>query len=217
MRDLAFGEPSPTFLPRHRRSTLAIAAVLHMALFTVLTLVKTPAVRISPLESSYARIAAYVAPARRSRSKAAAPKETAPATPAATETAAERPTVTEAPTATATEVPADDRADAASADGPTGATMGQSSGPVRLGNGGTLTLLKKVPPIYPSGMQSARVSGVVVLDAVIHSNGTIGDITVLRSTNALFAQAAIEAVKKWRYTPLPYEGIVTVTVNFTLT
>ena len=32
----------------------------------------------------------------------------------------------------------------------------------------------------------------------------------------LTKSAAIDAVKRWRYTPLPYEGIVSVTVNFTL-
>ena len=41
-------------------------------------------------------------------------------------------------------------------------------------------------------------------------------MTVLRSTNDAFAQAAIVAVKQWRYTPIPYEGILTVTVNFTM-
>jgi TonB family protein len=56
----------------------------------------------------------------------------------------------------------------------------------------------------------------VVLDAIIHRDGTIGDVTVLRSTNEAFAQAAIAAVKRWRYTPIPDEGIVTVTVNFTI-
>jgi TonB family protein len=173
---------------------------MHVALFALLIVVRTQPVRVSSLGSSYAGIAAYVAPATRaSRPQAAAPRKTAPAT------------------TTATEAPLEDRADTASAAGSTGAVSGQSAGPVRLGSGGTLTLLKKVPPIYPSVMQSARVSGLVVLDAVIHSDGTIGDITVLRSTNDLFARAAIEAVKKWRYTPLPYEGIVTVTVNFTLT
>jgi TonB family protein len=74
-----------------------------------------------------------------------------------------------------------------------------------------------VKPIYPPVMQSARIPGLVVLDAIIHSDGTIGDVTVLRSTNDAFARAAIDAVKQWQYTALPYEGIVTVTVNFTLT
>jgi TonB family protein len=96
-------------------------------------------------------------------------------------------------------------------------TAGQSgAGPVRLGAGGNLTLLNKVTPVYPPVMQSVRMPGQVVLDAIIHRDGTIGDVTVLKSTNEAFAQAAIAAVKQWRYTPIPYEGIVTVTVNFTL-
>ncbi len=88
--------------------------------------------------------------------------------------------------------------------------------PVRLGSGGNLTLLKKVQPVYPPLMQSARVPGAVVLDAVIHEDGTIGQITIVRATNDAFAQSAIAAVKQWRYAPLGFEGLLTVTVNFTL-
>jgi TonB family protein len=206
VRDLALVLPTTTFLPRHRQSMMAIAAVMHIALFALLLVVKSQPVRVSSLGSSYAGIAAYVAPATRaSRPRAAAPRKTAPATTAAAEAPA------------ANEAPQENRGDTASAAGSTVAVSGQSAGPVRLGSGATLTLLKKVPPIYPPVMQSARISGVVVLDAVIHADGTIGDITVLRSTSDVFERAAIEAVKKWRYTPLPYEGIVTVTVNFTLT
>jgi TonB family protein len=88
---------------------------------------------------------------------------------------------------------------------------------VRLGSGGNVTLIKRVQPIYPAVMQSARMNGQVTLDAIIRPDGTIGDITVLRSTNDAFAQSAIAAVKQWRYTALGYEGILTVNVNFTLT
>ena len=201
MRDLAFAEPSVATLPRHRPSTLAIAAGFHIVLFALLILVKTQPVRVSSPGSPYAGIAAYVAAATgASTPKPAEPKKTAPTTKAAKE------------------APKEDQSNAGSAAESTGVVGGQAAaGPVRIGSGGTLTLLKKVSPIYPSVMQSARIPGLVVLDAVIHSDGTIGDITVLRSTNDAFARAAIDAVKKWRYTPLPYEGIVTVTVNFTLT
>jgi TonB family protein len=65
-------------------------------------------------------------------------------------------------------------------------------------------------------MQSARVEGMVVLDAVIHRDGTVGDIKVLKSSGPFFERSAIEAVKQWRYAPIPYEGILTVNVNFTL-
>ena len=198
MRELAFAEPSIAVLPRHRPSTLAIAAAIHVALFALLIVVKTRPVQVSSAGSPSAGIAAYVAASTGvSTPKAVAPKKTAPATQAA------KP---------------QNQSSAGSATESTGAIGAQPvAGPVRFGSGGTLTLVNKVSPIYPSVMQSARMSGVVVLDAVIHPDGTIGDITVLRSTNDLFARAAIDAVKKWRYTPVPYEGIVTVTVNFTLT
>ena len=90
------------------------------------------------------------------------------------------------------------------------------SGPVRFGSGGNLTLITKVQPTYPPLMQSARMTGQVVLDAVIHPDGTIGGVTVLRSTNDVFAQSAVAAVKQWRYTAPGFEGILTVNVNFSL-
>ena len=207
MRDLVFVEPSTTVLPRHRHSTLAIAAAVHAVLFALLIVVKTQPVRVSSPGLTYASIAAYAtaATAASTPKAAAEPKKSAPAPKAAKEAL------------TANDAPKEDSSGAENAAGPTSVLAGQPAGPVRLGSGGNLTLLKKVSPIYPSVMQSARMPGQVVLDAVIHSDGTIGDIKVLQSTNDLFARAAIEAVKKWRYTPIPYEGIVTVTVNFTLT
>jgi len=198
VRDLLFVEPSAAVLPRHRPSTLAIAAVIHIVLFALLVVVKTRSVRVSSAGSPSTGIAAYVAAATgASTPRAAEPKKTAPTARASQE------------------APTEDHASQGSGAGATGDQP--AAGPVRIGSAGTLTLLKKVSPIYPPVMQSARIPGVVVLDAIIHSDGTIGDITVLQSTNIAFTRAAIEAVKKWRYTPLPYEGIVTVTVNFTLT
>jgi protein TonB len=93
---------------------------------------------------------------------------------------------------------------------------GSGTGPVNLGTGAGLTLLKKVVPTYPRVMEQARIVGTVVLDAIIHRDGSIGDVTVKSSTNGAFVQAAVDAVRQWRYTPIPYEGIVTVTVNFDL-
>src|SRR4029453_7474967 len=100
--------------------------------------------------------------------------------------------------------------------GAVGQTSGSGSGRVNLGTGAGLTLVKRVTPTYPRLMEQARMPGTVVLEAIIHRDGSIGDITLKSATNDAFAQAAMEAVKQWRYTPIPYEGIVTVTVNFTL-
>jgi protein TonB len=93
--------------------------------------------------------------------------------------------------------------------------------PVRVG--GQIkapTQIKKVPPTYPQIAQSARVSGVVILEATIGVNGKVQDVKVLRSV-PLLDQAAIDAVRQWEYTPtllnnVPTAVIMTVTVTFTL-
>ena len=91
----------------------------------------------------------------------------------------------------------------------------QGSGPTRLSLG-QVQLIKRVEPIYPPLMVSARRDGTVVLDAIINSDGTIGDITVLQSLNSLFDRAAVDAVRQWRYSPIGFQAVVTVTVRFNL-
>jgi TonB family protein len=204
VRDFAFAAATPRLVPTHNRSTLVIAAVIHALLFAVLLQVKTEPVRVSSAGSLQGGIAAYVA-GPISAAPAAAPKPSEAKTALKTEAARN--------------APKEDHSDAGTAIGSAGVVgAGQAgTGPVRLGSGGGITLVRKVPPVYPAVMQSARVSGQVQLDAIIHADGTIGDVTVLRSTNGVFARSAIDAVKQWKYTPIGFEAIVTVTVNFTLT
>ena len=93
--------------------------------------------------------------------------------------------------------------------------------PVRVG--GAIrqpTQLKKVNPVYPPIAQSARVQGVVIIEAIIGPDGRVTEAKVLRSIPLLDA-AALDAVKQWVYTPtllngVPVPVIMTVTVNFTL-
>jgi protein TonB len=68
--------------------------------------------------------------------------------------------------------------------------------------------------------QSARVQGVVMLEATIGVEGRVQDVRVLRSI-PLLDQAAIDAVKQWQYTPTTLNGVpvpvvMTVTVTFAL-
>jgi periplasmic protein TonB len=75
-------------------------------------------------------------------------------------------------------------------------------------------------PVYPPIAMSARVQGVVILEAVIGPDGKVADARVLRSI-PLLDQAAVDAVKQWEYTPTLLNGapvpvIMTVTVQFTL-
>lgn len=108
---------------------------------------------------------------------------------------------------------------------PTGATsvtsLAGASGAVRVGgNIKAPTQTKKAQPVYPAIAQSARVSGVVILEALIGVDGRVTNAQVLRSI-PLLDQAAIDAVKQWEYTPTLLNGapvpvIMTVTVTFML-
>jgi TonB family protein len=93
--------------------------------------------------------------------------------------------------------------------------------PVRVGgNIKAPVQISKVAPVYPLIAQSARVSGVVILETTIGVTGTVTDVRVLRSV-PLLDQAAIDAVRQWLYEPtflngVPTPVIMTVTVTFTL-
>lgn len=93
--------------------------------------------------------------------------------------------------------------------------------PVRVGgNVGVPTKIRDSKPIYPPIAQSARVQGVVILEAIIGPDGDVANARVLRSIPLLDA-AAISAVSQWQFTPTLLNGqpvavLMTVTVNFTL-
>ncbi len=92
----------------------------------------------------------------------------------------------------------------------------QQTGPIRVSPGQGPGLIKKVEPRYPPLAQSARIEGTVVVDAVILKDGSVSDVTILRSSSKLFDEACIDAVRQWRFTPSPQDVVLTVTVNFTL-
>src|SRR5688572_9695684 len=77
-----------------------------------------------------------------------------------------------------------------------------------------------VAPLYPEIARSARVSGLVILEAILAEDGTVRDVRVLRSVPLLDA-AAVAAVREWRFTPTLLNGtpvpvVMTVTVAFNL-
>jgi protein TonB len=97
----------------------------------------------------------------------------------------------------------------------------RATAPVRLS-----TLLKPpvkirdASPVYPESARLARVEGLVIIEAVIGPTGEVVDAKVLRS-KPLLDEAALAAVRQWRYTPtllngVPMSVILTVTVNFSL-
>jgi protein TonB len=80
--------------------------------------------------------------------------------------------------------------------------------------------VKHVSPIYPQIAIQARVEGPVVIDAVIGTDGVVREARILSGV-PLLNQAALDAVKQWRYSPTTLNGvpvpvIMTVTVRFNL-
>ena len=66
-------------------------------------------------------------------------------------------------------------------------------------------LIVKVNPEYPSVARAARVQGEVVMHATIGTDGTVQSLRVVRGS-PLLVNAAMEAVKKWRYQPYMLDG-----------
>jgi protein TonB len=75
-------------------------------------------------------------------------------------------------------------------------------------------------PVYPAIAKTARIQGQVVLQAEISKGGTIQNLHAVSGPPMLY-QAAIDAVRQWRYKPYilngePVEVETTIQVNFTL-
>jgi TonB family protein len=60
--------------------------------------------------------------------------------------------------------------------------------------------LAKVPPAYPDEARAAGISGAVVVQALVRTDGTVGDTRVVKSIPGL-DDAAVAAVRQWRFKP----------------
>ncbi len=81
-------------------------------------------------------------------------------------------------------------------------------------------LIHRVEPAYPSTAKIMRLSGTVELRAIIGVDGSVRNLTVL-SGNPILVQAAIAAVRQWRYRPTRLDGEAVevetyITVNFVM-
>ncbi len=66
-------------------------------------------------------------------------------------------------------------------------------------------LIVSVSPVYPLAARTQRISGDVVVDAVIEATGKVGAMKIV-SGNILLQQAAMDALRKWRYQPAILNG-----------
>ena len=81
-------------------------------------------------------------------------------------------------------------------------------------------LTSSVPPVYPALAKNQHVSGNVLVDALIDANGRVTTMKVV-SGPTLLHQAAMDALKQWKYRPALLDGKpvpmhLTVTIQFRL-
>ncbi len=111
-----------------------------------------------------------------------------------------------------------------------GGVIGGMGGPApprpaqsRIKQGGNVTaasLINRVQPVYPPLARQTRISGTVRLHAIIGKDGSIQQLEVM-SGHPLLQQAALDAVRQWRYRPTllngePVEVDTTIDVIFSL-
>lgn len=82
-------------------------------------------------------------------------------------------------------------------------------------------LLHGPDPVYPEAARVARLSGPVVLEAVIGTDGSVRAARVIRAAHPILEKAAVDAVHRWRFEPARVAGrpvpvYLTLTVTFHL-
>ena len=97
----------------------------------------------------------------------------------------------------------------------------EAAAPIRLGGNIKPPIRTKyVTPRYPEIARLNHVGGIVIIEAIIDTEGRVANARVLRSV-PLLDEAALEAVRAWEYSPTLLNGtptavIMTVTVRFDL-
>lgn len=79
--------------------------------------------------------------------------------------------------------------------------------------------LDKPNPVYPPAARAVHIHGRVLLHAVITKSGRISSLFVIASPHELLSEAAMDAVRNWKYEPYllngqPVERDTTIAVNF---
>ena len=101
---------------------------------------------------------------------------------------------------------------------------GTGGGAYRPGNGVMMpTVLAEVKPSYTADAMRAKIQGVVLVEAVVREDGSVGQVQIVRSLDPTFGldQEAIKAVRRWRFSPGTRFGkavpvLVEIELTFTL-
>jgi TonB family protein len=82
-------------------------------------------------------------------------------------------------------------------------------------------VVRRVAPRYSEEARKARVTGIVILEALVDRNGDVKDAAVVKDVPFDLGAAAVEAVMQWKFKPAtlerkPIDVIFNLTVHFKL-
>lgn len=67
--------------------------------------------------------------------------------------------------------------------------------------------LTQVRPLYPFELRRAGVSGQVIIDFIVNTEGRVVNAYVLRATDSRFGESALAAVQQWTFRPGTVNGV----------
>jgi TonB family protein len=66
--------------------------------------------------------------------------------------------------------------------------------------------MRKIDPAYPLELMRQNVGGTVILYGIIHSDGSVGSVRILRRVDDRLDQFASEAIARWKFQPATKNG-----------
>jgi TonB family protein len=98
-----------------------------------------------------------------------------------------------------------------------------AEGPVyTVGDGVSAPLVvKEVKPQYTAEARRAKIQGTVTLEAIVETDGCVGEVKVTKSLDEGLDKEAVKALRQWRFEPGRKDGKavrvrVTLEMTFTL-
>jgi TonB family protein len=68
------------------------------------------------------------------------------------------------------------------------------------------TVLEQTPPDYPSVARRARLDGKILVALIVNVKGRPEQVQLVEGTNPIFTEAALSAVRDWRFKPALKNG-----------
>lgn len=81
----------------------------------------------------------------------------------------------------------------------TGKGLGEGLGDIDWGGGGNRTLINKVVPKYPPGV---NIGATIKIRFIVRQDGTVSSMIPLQKGDPRLEKAAMDALKQWRFNPL---------------